>query len=293
MNDAAPGAFARDIPFSDADFRAIADLAQERFGLSLAESKKPLVYSRLSRRLKSRQINSFPDYLSLLNRKEEEQERLELISALTTNVTSFFRETHHFESLRAALSSDLKAKAQAGQRLRFWSAGCSSGQEPYSIAMTILQIIPDAADRDIRILATDIDPKIVERAKTAIYPNEETAGIPDDLRAKWTRRSAGRDNMSTVTDDLKALITFNELNLMAEWPFKGPFDAIFCRNVAIYFNQQTQQRLWQRLSSMLAPNGLLFIGHSERVTGPALKDLTGVGITSYQKSCANAQPKLQ
>lgn len=293
MSEASAGAFLRDIPFSDSDFRAIADLAQERFGLSLAESKKPLVYSRLSRRLKSRQVSSFADYLSLLKKSDEEQERLELISALTTNVTSFFREKHHFETLRELLVSELSAKAAAGGRVRIWSAGCSSGQEPYSIAMTALSVLPDAPRKDLRILATDIDPKIVQKAKAGTYPKEEIAGIPAELRGKWTTSHPTDDKQADVSETLKSLITFNELNLMNDWPFRGPFDAIFCRNVAIYFNQKTQQELWQRFSAMLAPGGLLFIGHSERVTGSALQSLQGIGITSYRKSCAPAHPSLQ
>jgi chemotaxis protein methyltransferase CheR len=286
-------AFLRDIPFSDADFRAIAELAQERFGLSLADSKKPLVYSRLSRRLKSRHVESFSEYLSLLNRSEEEEERLELISALTTNVTSFFREKHHFDTLRNALTTDLATRAKAGQRVRIWSAGCSSGQEPYSIAMTVMEALPDAAQRDVRILATDIDPKIVQKARAGIYPIEEISGVPVNLRSKWTTPCPSDAKKGTVTDTLKSLITFNELNLMNDWPFKGPFDSIFCRNVAIYFNQETQQMLWQRFSTMLAPGGLLFIGHSERVTGPALDVLEGIGITSYRKLRVPAHPSLQ
>lgn len=288
-----PGAFLRDIPFSDADFRAIADLAQERFGLSLAESKKPLVYSRLSRRLKSRQVGSFSEYIALLDRREEEQERLELISALTTNVTSFFREKHHFDTLRDALAGDLGARARAGGRVRIWSAGCSSGQEPYSIAMTVLEAVPEAARLDLRILATDIDPKIVAKARAGEYPAEEASGIPANLRGKWLP-SCGKDGTRcSVSPDVRALITFNELNLVNAWPIKGPFDVIFCRNVAIYFSQQTQQTLWQRFSAMLPPSGLLFIGHSERVTGPALKEVEGIGITSYRKLQGAAKPSLQ
>lgn len=293
MSASSPSAFLRDIPFSDADFRAIADLAQERFGLSLAESKKPLVYSRLSRRLKTRQIGNFPEYLALLKRKEEEQERLELISALTTNVTSFFREKHHFDTLRDAIQSDLKVQSKNGRRVRFWSAGCSSGQEPYSIAMTVLDALPEALNKDVRILATDIDPKIVQKAKAGLYASEEVAGIPANLRGKWIKPVSGQESVSEVSSELKSLITFNELNLMSEWPFRGPFDAIFCRNVAIYFNQPTQQQLWKRLCAMLAPGGLLFIGHSERVTGTALSELEGIGITSYKKSREPAQRTLQ
>ncbi|SNS83159.1 CheR family methyltransferase [Antarctobacter heliothermus] len=293
MNTSVPNAFTRDIPFSDDDFRSIADLARDRFGLSLAESKKPLVYSRLARRLKSRQVSSFSDYLALLNRTEEEDERLELISALTTNVTSFFRENHHFEIVQQVLSQDLAGKARAGGRLRIWSAGCSSGQEPFSVAMTLLEAIPDAPARDVRILATDIDPKIVAKARAGNYSAEDVSGIPAPLRKKWITANDAAGKTYAVADALKSLITFNELNLMDDWPFAGPFDAIFCRNVAIYFAPDTQRRLWQRMSAKLSPGGLLFIGHSERVTGPALEDLTGVGITSYCKSRTNAQPTLQ
>ncbi|WP_418591826.1 CheR family methyltransferase [Ponticoccus sp. (in: a-proteobacteria)] len=275
-------AAATEIAFSDADFRAIAAIAQERFGLNLAESKKPLVYSRLSKRLKARNLNGFPDYLKLLEQPEETDERQELISALTTNVTSFFRETHHFETLASECLPALAAGARSGQRIRLWSAGCSSGQEPYSIAMSVLDQFPDAANLDLRILATDIDPQIVDRARTGSYPGEEAAGIPAPYQAKWVRRS-GDGGRLTMGEPLRQLITFAELNLMDLWPFKGPFDVIFCRNVAIYFNQQTQQNLWQRFCQMLIPGGYLFIGHSERITGPATQDLSGVGITSYRK----------
>lgn len=289
MTSSPPGAFTRDIPFSDADFRAIARLAQERFGLSLAESKKPLVYSRLSRRLKSRQVGNFTDYLALLERSEEEAERLELISALTTNVTSFFREKHHFD----ALAEGLAQRVTAGQRVRIWSAGCSSGQEPYSIAMTVLDTVPEAARADLRILATDIDPKIVRKARDGVYSAEDVAGIPAPMRGKWIKATDATGKTYEVTRALKDLITFNELNLVVDWPFRGPFDAIFCRNVAIYFDQETQRRLWQRFSAMLNPDGLLFIGHSERVTGPALQTLTAFGITSYRKARAGVPPALQ
>jgi chemotaxis protein methyltransferase CheR len=271
----------RDIPFSDADFRAIADLAQSEFGLNLADSKKPLVYSRLSKRLKARQLANFESYLALLARHEEGAERLELISALTTNVTSFFREKHHFDMLRDSCMPDLLHKIRDNRRVRIWSAGCSSGQEAYSIAMTLLDAIPEAERRDVKVLATDIDPQIVRKARAGVYPAEEATGIPETLRAKWITQQAAQIQVAPA---VRRLITFAELNLMSDWPFRGPFDAIFCRNVAIYFNQDTQQRLWSRFSDMLEPGGHLFIGHSERVTGPATRTLSGVGITSYRRT---------
>lgn len=281
-----------DIAFSDADFRAIAAIAQDQFGLNLAESKKPLVYSRLSKRLKARNLSGFPEYLKLLDRGEEKEERLELISALTTNVTSFFRENYHFETLKGDALPALIARAKSRQRVRLWSAGCSSGQEAYSIAMTVLDRLPEAASLDVRILATDIDPQIVSRARGGTYPGEEASGIPGAYQSKWLGKPDAQGRIC-MGEPLRQLITFAELNLMEPWPFKGPFDVIFCRNVAIYFNQPTQQRLWQRFCQMLAPGGYLFIGHSERITGPATQDLTGVGITSYRKTLDPSRTSAQ
>ncbi len=271
--------------FTDTEFRELAVLARSEFGLSLAESKKPLVFSRLSKRLKARNVQSFSAYLTLLGQPGEDEEKLELISALTTNVTSFFREGHHFQTLREELMPVLSRTASEGGRVRLWSSACSSGQEAYSIAMTVLDCLPEAPTRDVKILATDIDPAIVRRAREGRYHNDELAGIPEGFRRKWTR-SVGSDKFE-MTEEAKNLITFGELNLISPWPFRGPFDAIFCRNVAIYFDQETQQGLWKALADKLRPEGILFIGHSERVSGPAAASLETAGVTSYRK-CRNA-----
>jgi chemotaxis protein methyltransferase CheR len=269
----------REFSFTDDDFRALARLARTEFGLSLSESKKPLVYSRLARRLRARNIARFQDYMDLLGKSDEAEERLELISALTTNVTSFFREKHHFETLRSQLAPALGKQS----RVRIWSAGCSSGQEPFSIAMTLLDVLPDSARTNVRILATDIDPAVVRRARAGQYPREEAESIPPDLRKNWTKPVAGPSGAFEMNDQTRKLISFAELNLIEPWPFHGPFDAIFCRNVAIYFDQETQQTLWNRFAEMLREGGFLFIGHSERVTGPALQALTTAGVTTYRK----------
>lgn len=150
--------------------------------------------------------------------------------------------------------------------------------------MTLLQAWPDAAQLDAKILATDIDPQMVAKARAGIYSPEETENLPKPLPAGWLGRSSDPDPKMEFGTDIKRLITFGELNLIKDWPFKGPFDAIFCRNVAIYFDQATQQTLWKRYSDYLRPGGYLFIGHSERVTGPALDSLSVVGVTSYRKS---------
>ncbi len=268
--------------FTDADFEKLANMAKKKFGLSLSPSKKPLVYSRLSRRLQVRNGCSFPQYLELLERPEEETERLELISALTTNVTSFFREEHHFDTLREVCLPDMLAHAQSGGRVRIWSAGCSSGQEPYSIAAAILMSQPGIGQYDVKILATDIDPKIVKRAEQAIYPAEEVASLPEKTRHAMFDH-AEESATVVVKKQIRSLVTCAELNLIETWPFKGPFDVIFCRNVAIYFDQSTQQTIWSKFADYLKLGGHLFIGHSERVTGEAMKTLKPSGITTYQK----------
>ncbi|WGW03741.1 CheR family methyltransferase [Tropicibacter oceani] len=286
-----PGA--ADVPFSDEDFQALATLARREFGLNLAQSKKPLVYSRLSRRLKARKIAGFSEYMKLLDKGDDDSERMELISALTTNVTNFFREDHHFQMLRKDVLPACADRARNGKRLRIWSAGCSSGQEAYCIAMSLLDVFPEAHNHDAKILATDIDPQIVAKAKTGRYAPEDAAAIPEAYRKKWVTTATGGKPALSMSDDLRRLITFAELNLISQWPFQGPFDAIFCRNVAIYFDQETQQALWQRFCDLLMPGGYLFIGHSERITGPATSVLRGVGITSYQKTATAtaAQPR--
>lgn len=267
----------------DSEFAALAKLAKTEFGLSLAESKKPLVASRLSRRLRARGLDGFQDYLALIRRPAEAEERLELISALTTNVTSFFREAHHFDALRTEVVPAMKAAAKVGRRARIWSAGCSSGQEAFSIAMTVLDAWPEALAHDVRILATDIDPKIVSRARNAVYSLEDLEAVPQTMRKYWQRLAQPDDDKGRITDDLKSLVTFAELNLILDWPFSGHFHAIFCRNVAIYFDKDTQQNLWFRLAERLEDNGLLCIGHSERLTGPAEALMQNRGITSYIK----------
>lgn len=283
MNQPVSAVAAKDIPFTDADFRQLAGLARAQFGLSLSDSKKPLVYSRLSRRLKARNIPSFPEYLALISSPNENDERLELISALTTNVTSFFRENHHFDTLRQDCLPGLIARAKQGGRVRIWSAGCSSGQEPYSIAATLIDAFPDAPRHNVKILATDIDPQIVRKAKAGQYPKDEKNGMAPNIEKLLFENSDGKTEGLVVRDIIKRLVTFAELNLISDWPFKGPFDVIFCRNVAIYFDQETQQRLWKRFADYLNTGGYLFIGHSERVTGDASQCLQGVGITSYRK----------
>jgi chemotaxis protein methyltransferase CheR len=273
----------RDFDLTDADFARIAALVRRHMGITLAESKRPLVYSRLARRLRALRLDGFPAYLDLLASPDGTTEREELISAVTTNVTAFFRESHHFDTLRDAALPALIDRARAGGRVRLWSAGCSSGEEPYSIAATLAAACPDAARLDIRILATDIDRAILARAEAGLYPDETAAALPADLaRLVFPREGRGPEGQA-VADPLRRLIRFRRLNLIDTWPMRGPFDVIFCRNVMIYFDRPAQEEIWQRFASLLAPGGWLMIGHSERVSGPAQAGLSVAGITTYRK----------
>lgn len=264
-----------ELVFTDADFHAIARIAKDDYGLHLEQTKKSLIYARLTRRVRALGLSDFADYLPRLQDRTG-PERDILITALTTNVTHFFRESHHFDTLEQSVLPSLATATRNGHKLRIWSAGCSSGQEPYSIATSLLKVLPEAARFDCKILATDVDPDILTKAKAATYPDPEIDGIPAP------RRNAMFEG-STIKQQVQSLVTFRPLNLMGDWPMRGQFDVIFCRNVAIYFDRATQERLWARFANLLRPGGHLFIGHSERVSGPALDTLATVGITTYQK----------
>lgn len=278
---AIPGGMAN-YPFTDADFAVIARRAQADFGLHLTGAKKDLVYSRLTKRLRHLGLADFHSYCRLIETPDAGAERMEMLSALTTNVTHFFREAHHFQTLRDKVLPSLIAAARGGQRLRLWSAGCSAGQEPYSLAFTLLDLCPDAAQHDIRILATDVDPAILARARDGIYDNDELKSLPEAVQRQHTTPTGPA--RFAIGEKARALISFGELNLMQDWPMRGKFDVIFCRNVAIYFDKDTQSRLWSRFADLLPPGGHLCIGHSERVAGPAATSLEAVGVTTYRKS---------
>ena len=279
-----------DLIFTDQDFARIAAYAYREFGLSLQSSKKDLVYSRLVRRVRHLNLPDFAAYCTLLETPEGASEHDSVVSALTTNVTHFFREGHHFDLLAEQVLKPRLTRLKARERLRIWSAGCSAGMEPYSIAMTVLDQLPDAGQQNVRILATDVDPVILARAREGRYTAEETRPIPD--RMKPQSLGPAPDGGVRILPRVSQLVHFAELNLMQDWPIRGPFDAIFCRNVAIYFDKPTQARLWQRFAALLAPDGVLFIGHSERLSGPAETAFTSLGVTAYRRTGAPLPPDL-
>jgi chemotaxis protein methyltransferase CheR len=277
MTTAPPGAAA--IGMTSADFGRIARSVQGEFGIFLPDAKMDLVYSRLLRRVRALGLADFTTYCDLVESSAGTAERTEMLSALTTNVTHFFREMHHFDQLRTEILPPLLQAARKGTRVRLWSAGCSSGQEPYSLALTLLALLPEASRHDIRILATDVDPQVIARAREGLYSAAERDTIPEPMRSQFTEKSP---EGLRIGDAARALVSFAPLNLMGDWPMSGAFDVILCRNVAIYFDAPTQERLWQRFAGVMRPGAHLLIGHSERITGPAEASLESVGITAYR-----------
>lgn len=268
----------------DADsFEAIAQLAYRESGLQLAAEKTSMIQSRLRHRLRALSIPGFQAYSAFVCSEEGRDERRHMISALTTNVSHFFREKHHFETLKRVIEKRLLPRLKTGDRVRIWSAGCSNGQEAFSIALTLLETAPEIGDMDIRILATDIDTKVIEFAKSASYPERLISGVPEGLLHKYFIRRTDEDEICfQANEKLRNLVRFNELNLLAKWPLRHGMDAIFCRNVVIYFDVETQNRLWPRFHQVLNPDGYLFLGHSERIGDPQSMGFMTDGPTTYR-----------
>ncbi|PWB82593.1 MAG: chemotaxis protein [Methylocystaceae bacterium] len=265
------------------DFRRIAAMLHEDAGIYLPESKATLVYSRLAKRLRALGLECFRDYCALVAAESGLDERQKMLAALTTNVTRFFREPHHFKHLEEHVIAPRSSAVRRGARMRIWSAACSNGQEPYSIAMSILSVISEAASLDVKVLATDIDPNMVAAGADGVYGREAMDAVPQHLKTRWfAPLNAKREGDWRVGEELASLVSFRELNLIGHWPMTGRFDAIFCRNVVIYFEEQTQDMVWSRFAPLLAPEGRLYIGHSERVSGAAAASFESDGVTTYR-----------
>lgn len=251
--------------FADQDFQRIRRIINEIAGISLAEGKRELVYSRLSRRLRQLGLRRFDEYCRLLETGGEDNPELgEFVNALTTNLTSFFRESHHFDFLgKELLPTLIRERSLSNRRIRIWSAGCSTGEEPYSIAMVVRETLP-AVGWDVKILATDLDSNVLATADRGVYDANRVKDLSEVRLRRWFQR--GRDAQSgqvRVAPELRDLIVFRRLNLMLDWPMSGPFDVVFCRNVVIYFDKPTQRVLFERFADLLAERGHLFVGHSE------------------------------
>ncbi len=271
---------------SDKEFDAFRELIFREAGISLGDAKKTLVVSRLAKRLRLHKLENYQQYLDYLkNRDANGSELQEMVNCLTTNKTDFFREPHHFDFLKKQIIPAIEQHALHGQpkQLRIWSAACSTGEEPYTAAMTVLEGITNRYGWKIEILATDINTEVLKHARTGIYDLDRIDGLDPSIVRKYFLRGTGKfKGKCQVVSDVRNLVTFRQLNFMdTRWPIDGTFDLIFCRNVLIYFNAQTQQTLLPRLIQRMNPGGYLMLGHSENL--PWLNDtLVALGNTMHQ-----------
>jgi len=253
-----PAPASRDFEFNDRDFRRVCELIHKRAGIALAPAKRDMVYGRLSRRLRALGLHSFQDYLDQLERDGGDEWQA-FTNALTTNLTSFFREPHHFEKLR----EELLARAHRAP-LQIWSCAASTGEEPYSLAITACEAFGTLTP-PVRILATDVDTQVLATGAQGVYPLERIAGLDSALKRRYFQRGTGpNEGKCRVLPALRRLIEFRQLNLLApRYDVGGPYDALFCRNVMIYFDKPTQRGILSRLVQHMGDDGLLYTGHSE------------------------------
>ena len=266
---------------SDADFREIAAILHQEARITLAPQKVTLVRSRLSRRLREKGLKGFGEYIALVRR--DDGERRQMVDLLTTNHTHFFREQHHFNHMKNEMMPLWRGRSSR-EPVRIWSSASSSGEEVYTIAMTLLgQDVREAQwarGANVQLFATDISSEMVEAVRKAEYPKGHHEQIPQPWRKLWTKET--RDGF-TIAPEARNLVTVSQLNLFERWPWRHQFEAIFCRNVMIYFNEEAKAELEMRLVSQLAPGGALYIGHSERLLSKAKEFMIPCGHTMYRK----------
>lgn len=245
----------RTFEFNARDFKAVQKLIYEHAGIRLSDAKQDMVYSRMIRRLRATGLSSFADYLRLIETDHSEWEAF--VNSLTTNLTSFFREEYHFPLLAE------KLKQRASQPIRIWCSAASTGEEPYSIAMTVLETLGKEVDK-VEIIATDIDTSVLAKAEAGVYSEDRIERIDPKYRKYFLKGSGAREGFVRVKPEVQRLVSFRQLNLLAlDWPVEGPFDVLFCRNVLIYFDKDTQRKVLERFIPLMPRDGLLFIGHSE------------------------------
>jgi chemotaxis protein methyltransferase CheR len=269
-----------DFTLSQTEFDRIRELVRQHTGISLSDAKRQLVYGRLSRRLRALKMSGFAEYIELIEQGES-GELEEFTNAVTTNLTSFFREPHHFEFLARELLPKLVANDTGARRLRVWCCAASTGEEPYSIAMVLREA--QLTGWDAKLLATDLDSNVLAHGAAGVYTADRFQTVSQARLKNWFSPVAGDAKRYTAAAELRNLITFKQLNLMHDWPMKGPFDAIFCRNVIIYFDKATQRALFERMAQLQRPGDYLFLGHSETLYRVCDKyDL--IGKTIYRRN---------
>lgn len=270
----------REFLYTDNDFLRVKKLVYDFAGIDLNESKKNLVYNRLAKRIRFLEQDSFDEYLTYVE-AQGESEFIHLINAITTNLTFFFRENHHFEFLAETVVPELLQKNQASKKIRIWSAGCSTGEEPYSLAIVLKETVP--AGWDAKVIATDLDTNVVNTAQKGVYKIDRLKGVSETRKKNWFLK--GKDSNSgyvKIKPEVQSIIEFGQINLMNDWPIKDAIDVIFCRNVVIYFDKETQSRLFDRYAELLSEKRYLFVGHSESLY-KVCDRFELLGKTIYQK----------
>jgi len=253
---------------TDREFNTISNMVKDLCGINLHQGKKELIKARLTKRLREVRMERYSDYIDFVGTEAGGAELLSMLDALSTNLTFFFREIAHFDLLAQTIIPEMMSRHAADRKLRIWSAGCSSGEEPYSIACVMNEIVKDRLTWDVRILATDLSGRMLDLARRGVYNRERFREAPPRMVAEnFTCLRGTEPKTYQVNESLRRMVTFARLNLMESWPMRGPLDAIFCRNVMIYFDKSTQARLVDRFWNILAQGGVLFIGHSESLSG--------------------------
>jgi chemotaxis protein methyltransferase CheR len=272
-------------------FETLSQLAYEQAGIVLTPKKAKMVQSRLRHRLSALQLEDLNDYCAYVRTDTSRAEFPHMISALTTNVSDFFREPHHFDFLTRTMVPTFKRKLDKGQKVRIWSAGCSRGQEPYSIAIMLAETDPIFLEGDCRILATDIDLEVLSHAMQGQYDQGQLSGLSEARkRAFFSDVSCEPEKVNyQISSSIRDMVAFKPLNLISDWPMRGKFDAIFCRNVVIYFDNKTQSKLWCKFHEKVDEDGAVFIGHSERI-GSSLFRACGPTIYQPMRHCSVSSP---
>ncbi len=273
----------REFEFTRTDFEFLRGIANQRTGIVVSDDKFDMFYSRLSRRVRKLGMATFSEYCDLIRANQDGDEMVELVNSITTNLTAFFRENHHFEYLADTVIPELLAKNSAKRNIRIWSAGCSTGEEPYSLSITLNEVLAQIAGWDVKVLATDIDSNVLARAASGVYPMERVNGLDNARLRQWFQKGKGEHGGKVrLKPEVRRLVEFGQLNLMQKWSIDSPKDVIFCRNVIIYFDKESKVKLIERYADNLKVGGYLFIGHSE-----SLFKLTDrfelIGQTIYRK----------
>ncbi len=274
------GALGREFIFSDRQFKRLRAFVAEHTGIALSEAKKDMVYGRLSKRIRSHFAGNFQAFCDAIEQGDAQEQDF-LINAITTNLTAFFREAHHFDYLRQRLIPELLRRNAHSRKIRIWSAGCSTGEEPYSIAMSLAGD-NQLAGWDIKILATDLDANVLKHAEAGIYSEERISKLAEQQRQYFQRGRGSNSGLVRLKPEIRERVSFKRLNLLHDWPMRGPFDLIFCRNVVIYFDKPTQTKLFDRFADLLVADGHLFIGHSESLY-KVTERFTSLGNTIYRR----------